>query len=472
MTQMPTQTDTPAASLVGSLREFALPDVLRLLAAGHHTGEVLVVAGGTDGRLWVRGGDLNGAAVRGTGSVPQAVFELSLLEDGWFYFTAGRAAPEPVPATAVGDVLASVLPQVAEWRDLLRRVPLDATVHIAPAPPGANVQLTADQWQILAVVGNHGMRVVDLVAATGRDQVDTIRSVRTMADEGLVVVTGGTVALTRSQADTPPPPPPAEPYPSRARHAGTRQPAPGAAPAASAAPGAAPQAPGATPTAPGGAHPTAGPAGTPPGGAAANGSAAGAPGTPPGTPAPGAAPSRTAAVNPTSAGLPPATSTTQPVGATSVAAPVAPAAPAAPREATAQRGPAGLRDVPVAQDPPAQRDAPVAGAGPGSPPPAPEVGRSPAAATAMAAATAAAPATAPASPDDSLVPLAMARPPARQPAGTGGASRTIASDPPLPPLPAERPDGQGATATLVDGPGTWPSADGSGTTAEVDAAGA
>lgn len=208
---MPTQADTPAASLVGALGVFALADVLRLIADGAHSGEVLVVANGLDGRLWLQDGALTGAAVRGTNTLAQAVFELALLEEGWFYFTAGRAAPEPVAPQGVSEVLDVVLPQVVEWRDLLHRVPLDATVTVSPTPPQAQVQLSAVEWQVLAAVGGRGARVIDVVAATGRDQVQTVRTLRDMADAGLVTIspTATTPAGARGGAAAPvgaPPP--------------------------------------------------------------------------------------------------------------------------------------------------------------------------------------------------------------------------------------------------------------------------
>ncbi len=438
MTQMPTQTDTPAASLVGALREFALPDVLRLLAAGNHTGEVLVVAGGTDGRLWLRGGDLNGAAVRGTGGLPQAVFELSLLEDGWFYFTAGRVAPEPVPAMAVGDVLASVLPQVGEWRDLLRRVPLDATVHIAPSPPGANVQLTADQWQVLAAVGNNGMRVVDLVAATGRDQVDTVRSLRDMVDKGLVVMTGGTAPPARPLGVDPasPPPPAADSYPARARHAGPTlgaRPGPPPAGAAGALSGTTIVV-GAPAAVPNGAAPN----GTAPNGAAPNGTSAGSAtrGAPANSTLPVAEPSVTpgsgTSATARTGGLP---AGNLPAGAPTRVRPVAWISPAADGEAPV----AGVED-----------EQPTTSHAGGS--------------------VAAVPRS-----EDNLVPLAMARHAAgnaNSGSCNGGSSgRAIASDPPLPPMTAARAD-QVATGPAVDGIAPWPHGDSRAPAAEADAAGA
>lgn len=196
----------------GAIGVFALPDVLRLIAVGRHTGELLVVASGTDGRIWMSDGRLTGAAVRGTTTLPQAVFELALVEDGWFYFTGGRSAPEPEPPVDIDTVLRTVTPQVTEWRDLLRRVPLDATVSLTATPPGAQVQLSALQWQILATVGSSRPRVLDVVTASGQDQVDVVRSLRDMVDAGLVhVATPGTTAappLVGPAAGTPQPPAP------------------------------------------------------------------------------------------------------------------------------------------------------------------------------------------------------------------------------------------------------------------------
>ncbi len=472
MTQMPTQTDTPAASLVGALREFALPDVLRLLAAGNHTGEVLVVAGGTDGRLWLRGGDLNGAAVRGTGGLPQAVFELSLLEDGWFYFTAGRVAPEPVPAMAVGDVLASVLPQVGEWRDLLRRVPLDATVHIAPSPPGANVQLTADQWQVLAAVGNNGMRVVDLVAATGRDQVETVRSLRDMVDKGLVVMTGGTAPPARPLGADPasPPPPAADSYPARARHASPTlgaRPGPPPAGAAGALSGTTIVV-GAPAAVPNGAPRTS----APPTSAAPNGAAPnGAPPTsaPPTSAAPNGATHNGATHNgATHNGAGSATSGTPASSTVPVAGPSV--APGSGTSTTALTGSASAGNLPA--DAPtrvrpvtwsssaADGENPVAGAADvdGEPPTTSRAGGSGGAGPRS---------------EDNLVPLAMARHAAGNAgsAGSGSAGRSIASDPPLPPMTAARAD-QPASGLAVDGTAPWPHRDSRSTAAEADAAGA
>lgn len=244
---MPTSADPPAASLVGALSQFSVPDVLRLVASRRHRGELLVVASGLDGRLWLHDGTLTGAAVRGTSSPVQAVFELALLEDGWFYFTSGRAAPEPTEAPhPVEDVLRTILPQVVEWRDLLHRVPMDAVVKLAPTPPQGDVQLSAAQWQVLASVGGRGARVIEVVAATGRDQVQTMRTLRDMAGAGLVTITRGAALQHQpgpaSHIPLPPPPALAPAASAPAAGSGTAAPGAGLAPdaGASATPGAAP----------------------------------------------------------------------------------------------------------------------------------------------------------------------------------------------------------------------------------------
>ncbi|HXW34300.1 MAG TPA: DUF4388 domain-containing protein, partial [Acidimicrobiales bacterium] len=189
MDPMPSSGDAPAASLVGSLASFRLADVLSLLAHTNQGGELQVVGGGVDGRVWIDQGELAGSAVSGAQTLTQAIFELALVQQGWFYFTEGRTAPYPGDRQSVASALEVVGPQVSEWHDLLDRVPLDSVVHLSPTPPGSDVQIRSEQWQILTTLGGSDMTVRDVVASLEHDQVVTLRLLRDLAEAGLVVVT-------------------------------------------------------------------------------------------------------------------------------------------------------------------------------------------------------------------------------------------------------------------------------------------
>jgi hypothetical protein len=191
MSQTDPSAEAPAASLVGSLGVFTLSDVLTLLSSTAQTGELQVVGPTVDGRLWLERGQLSNAAVGSAATVGEAVFELACVTEGWFYFTAGLVSSSGQPTVPVAAVLDEVRPQVAEWFELRSVVPLDAVVALAPHPPGDDVQIRGDQWKVLTTVGAGGNSVQDVLEALGGDQVVGLRSLRELADAGLIVLEGG-----------------------------------------------------------------------------------------------------------------------------------------------------------------------------------------------------------------------------------------------------------------------------------------
>ncbi len=191
MSQTESSSEAPAASLVGSLEVFALSDVLTLLSSTAQTGEVQVVGPSVDGRLWLERGELSNAAVGSAATIGEAVFELACVTEGWFYFTAGIVSSSGQPTVPVAAVLDEVRPQVVEWFELRTVVPLDAVVALAPHPPGDDVQIRSDQWKVLTTVGTGGNTAQDVLETIGGDQVSGLRSLRELADAGLIVLDAG-----------------------------------------------------------------------------------------------------------------------------------------------------------------------------------------------------------------------------------------------------------------------------------------
>jgi hypothetical protein len=191
MSQMQSSGEAPAASLVGSLGVFTLSDILTLLAETGQTGELQVVGSGVDGRVWLGEGELSNAHVGSATTIGQAVFELACVAEGWFYFTGGLVSSSGQPRVPVGAVLDEVRPQVDEWRELRQVVPLDSTVGLSPHPPGDDVQIRGDQWQVLTTAGNGGHTVRSLLEAIGGDQVAGLRTLRDLSTLGLIVIGGG-----------------------------------------------------------------------------------------------------------------------------------------------------------------------------------------------------------------------------------------------------------------------------------------
>jgi Domain of unknown function (DUF4388) len=211
--------EVPTASLVGALAVFPLDDILGLLADTGQRGELQVVGQGIDGHLWVDSKDLVGSALEGTGTVTQAVFQLMLLNEGWFYFTSDQVPPAgQTHRQSVTSVINEVGPQVQEWRDLLTRVPLAAMARMAPVTPGPEVQVRSDQWRVLATLGISGRTVRSVIEQLEDDSVVTLRLLRELVDSGLVVLdrddqprpAGSAPApdVRQDPQDSVPPPPP------------------------------------------------------------------------------------------------------------------------------------------------------------------------------------------------------------------------------------------------------------------------
>jgi hypothetical protein len=188
MSQMEPFEEAPAASLVGSLAVFSLSEVLTLLATTVQTGELQVVSEDVDGKLWLDRGELSNAHVGSASTIGQAVFELACVTDGWFYFTEGVTSSSGQPTAPVAAVLIEVQPQVDEWREIRTVVPLEAIVTLSPVPPGQDVQIRNDQWQVLTTVGNAGHSVRSVLEMIGGDQIVGLRTLRDLQTAGLIVM--------------------------------------------------------------------------------------------------------------------------------------------------------------------------------------------------------------------------------------------------------------------------------------------
>jgi hypothetical protein len=186
MNQHEASEEAPAASLVGSLAAFSLSDILSMLASTKQTGELQVVSEAVDGKVWLADGELSNAHVGTATTIGQAVFELACVSEGWFYFTVGVVSSSGQPTVPVLAVLNEVRPQVDEWKEIRRDVPLEAVVTLAPEPPGRDVQIRSDQWRLLTTVGTSGLSVKAVVDQVGGDQVAGLRTLRDLLATGLI----------------------------------------------------------------------------------------------------------------------------------------------------------------------------------------------------------------------------------------------------------------------------------------------
>ncbi len=112
-------------ALQGTLDTFALPDVLRLLAATGKSGRLDLLGDRGGGTVSVDGGSIVGVSaerVRDGAPPAETLFELLRFTDGTFTFALDEpvASGEPV---AIESLLANAEAMLDEWREIEAVVP-------------------------------------------------------------------------------------------------------------------------------------------------------------------------------------------------------------------------------------------------------------------------------------------------------------------------------------------------------------
>ena len=182
-------------SLSGTLDTFALPDVLRLLAATRKTGRLDLESPGGRGALWLAAGAVAGAAAPAPVATAVAeppsvavVFELLRCREGSFAFDAGATCSVADAAREVEELLAGAEELLAEWREIEAVVPsVAARLSLRPELPGPSATVTAEQWRMLVAVGG-GTTVAALGADRSLDDMAVSRAVKGLVEAGLVDV--------------------------------------------------------------------------------------------------------------------------------------------------------------------------------------------------------------------------------------------------------------------------------------------
>ena len=177
----------------GTLEAFALPDVLRFLAATAKSGCVHVDGDRGRGRVWLDDGALAGAATTSLSAdsspLHEVIFELLRFQQGSFTFAPDDTAPA---ALGYRSELEPILTQAGclmeEWRALEAVVPsLHHRVTHVRELPRPQVTIDADVWPTLTSIAG-GCSVADLAHALGIDELEITRRVHHLVELGVAVV--------------------------------------------------------------------------------------------------------------------------------------------------------------------------------------------------------------------------------------------------------------------------------------------
>ncbi|MBW3594943.1 MAG: DUF4388 domain-containing protein [Actinobacteria bacterium] len=247
--------------LKGTLDDFTLPDIFRLLSQSRKTGRLDVQRSAGQGNVYFRDGDVYfaestlskeligqklvrarvvtdgqlmkaldeqadgggrlGDVLRAAGLVTEdqletavrsqiedAVFDLLRWDAGEFDWAPGEATEAEVAiSVSVENLIMEGSRRLDELAIITRKIPSEnAVVEMAPTPPegAAEINITPTEWRILVLV-NGQRSVLDIAEAVGSDIFATMRTLYGLAAAGLVHVPGHI-----DDDDTPLPPLPPE----------------------------------------------------------------------------------------------------------------------------------------------------------------------------------------------------------------------------------------------------------------------
>lgn len=235
---MGTTTHSPpevSVALQGTLDTFALPDVLRLLAATKKTGRLRITGDRGTGSVWVTSGEV--AALEATHAphateLEDALFELLRFQDGAFTFDAEATPDDPGRPTDVEILVQQSEALLAEWRDIEAVVPsMDAWVTLRKSLPLPEITVDQDRWTTISAVGA-GATVRRIGDELCLAELPTSRAIKELSEAGLVEIADTAPAgamslfngssptvvgpLVAPKAEEPPPAAPA-PFGPRAR---------------------------------------------------------------------------------------------------------------------------------------------------------------------------------------------------------------------------------------------------------------
>ncbi len=177
--------------LQGSLDDFALDEVLGLLASTSKSGRLRLSGNRGTGSLWLDKGHLTAAEaskIPGKAGVEDVVFEMLRFADGTFSFMIDDVPTEIGSPEQVDFVVQLAQDRLAEWRTIESVVPsLAHTISLADELPGEDLEISRSEWKtVIAVSGN--ATVEPVCDQLGLDEVDGSRRIMQMIQRGLLTI--------------------------------------------------------------------------------------------------------------------------------------------------------------------------------------------------------------------------------------------------------------------------------------------
>lgn len=176
-------------ALQGTLETFELPDVLRLLSSTKKTGMLELDGDRGVGRVWLADGDIvSGSSDREAGAIEAVLFDLLRTTDGSFVFESCSVPDHTGDRTDVGTALDAAQALLDDWRTIASVVPsLDVDVRLVADLGADSIEVDADQWRVLALVGS-GSTGHRLDSHLELGELECCRRLADMVESGMIEI--------------------------------------------------------------------------------------------------------------------------------------------------------------------------------------------------------------------------------------------------------------------------------------------
>lgn len=174
--------------LQGSLEDFALEEILSLLADTTKSGQLDVNGDRGSGALVMCEGKLAGARAskcEANASQEDVMFELLRFSEGSFVFSNQNFEPTGDEKDIAG-VLTIAEGRLIDWKAIAAVVPsLDHIVAPCRELPSDEITIDRSEWAVLGVVSN-GARAGDVCDVLDLGEVEGCRKIKQLAERGLI----------------------------------------------------------------------------------------------------------------------------------------------------------------------------------------------------------------------------------------------------------------------------------------------
>jgi len=193
--------------LTGTLDDFSLPEVFRLISSAERSGRIDVTRSAGKGSVFFKDGDVyyaesslthelageTGADLEAAlrSQIEAAVFDLLRWDEGSFKWESGSTfEPEADLTLSIEDLVAEASRRLEELAEISTKISSEtAILALAASPPegAAEINITPEEWRVLVLVD--GRRpVTEIARLAGLDTFSVMRVLYGLCDHGLIAV--------------------------------------------------------------------------------------------------------------------------------------------------------------------------------------------------------------------------------------------------------------------------------------------